>query len=90
MADDEKDDEYHKKVKFVNAVAKPLASAKTTKKLHKLVKKASSGSNKHIKRGVKEVVKAIRKGIKGDAFCIYPYYVKIMKYLIIMYHLNTI
>lgn len=70
MVDDEKDDEYHKKVKFVNAVAKPLASAKTTKKLHKLVKKASSGSNKHIKRGVKEVVKAIRKGIKGDAFCI--------------------
>ena len=71
MADDDKGDEdYMKKVKFVNAVAKPLASAKTTKKLHKLVKKTSASNSKLVKRGVKEVVKAIRKGIKGDAFCI--------------------
>ena len=47
-------------------IAKPLASKKTTKKLHKLVKKASQA--KFVKRGVKEVVKALRKGEKG--FCI--------------------
>jgi H/ACA ribonucleoprotein complex subunit 2 len=47
-------------------VAKPLASRKTTKKIHKLVKKASQ--SKFVRRGVKEVVKAIRKGEKG--FCV--------------------
>jgi H/ACA ribonucleoprotein complex subunit 2 len=43
-----------------------MASRKTTKKIHKLVKKAST--SKFVRRGVKEVVKAIRKGEKG--FCI--------------------
>jgi H/ACA ribonucleoprotein complex subunit 2 len=43
-----------------------LASKKTTKRLHKLVKKASQA--KFVRRGVKEVVKALRKGAKG--FCI--------------------
>jgi H/ACA ribonucleoprotein complex subunit 2 len=43
-----------------------MASKKTTKKLHKLVKKASAA--KFVRRGVKEVVKALRKGSKG--FCI--------------------
>ena len=47
-------------------IAKPLANKKITKKLHKLVKKASQA--KFVKRGVKEVVKALRKGEKG--FCI--------------------
>jgi H/ACA ribonucleoprotein complex subunit 2 len=47
-------------------IAKPMASRKTTKKIHKLVKKASQ--SKFVRRGVKEVVKAIRKGEKG--FCI--------------------
>jgi H/ACA ribonucleoprotein complex subunit 2 len=49
--------------RYISCIAKPLASKKTTKKLHKLVKKASTA--KHISRGVKEVVKAIRKGAKG-------------------------
>lgn len=40
-----------------------MASKKTTKKIHKLVKKASQA--KFVRRGVKEVVKAIRKGEKG-------------------------
>ena len=53
-------------IKYVSVIAKPLAPKKTTKKLHKLVKKASQA--KFIRRGVKEVVKAIRKGEKG--FCI--------------------
>lgn len=53
-------------VKFVSVIAKPLAPKKTTKKLHKLVKKASQA--KFVRRGVKEVVKAIRKGERG--FCV--------------------
>ncbi|RYH13860.1 ribosomal L7Ae/L30e/S12e/Gadd45 family protein [archaeon] len=50
----------------MSVIAKPLAPKKTTKKLHKLVKKASQA--KIVRRGVKEVVKAIRKGEKG--FCV--------------------
>lgn len=53
-------------IKYVSIIAKPLASESTTKKLHKLVRKASQA--KFVKRGVKEVVKALRKGEKG--FCI--------------------
>ena len=53
-------------IKFVSIISKPLASKKSSKKVHKLVKKASSA--KVIRRGVKEVVKALRKGEKG--FCI--------------------
>ena len=54
---------YEDRVKAVNVISKPLANKKSTKKLHKLVKKASSV--KHIRRGVKEVVKGVRKGEKG-------------------------
>ncbi len=64
--DDDKDDSYDQKVKFVSIIAKPLAPKKTTKKIHKLVKKATQA--KIVRRGVKEVVKAIRKGERG--FCI--------------------
>ncbi len=65
-ADDDKDDTYDQKVRFVSVIAKPLAPKKTTKKIHKLVKKATQA--KIVRRGVKEVVKAIRKGEKG--FCV--------------------
>ena len=51
--DDDKDDSYDQKVKFVSVIAKPLASKKTTKKIHKLVKKATQA--KIVRRGVKEV-----------------------------------
>ncbi|KAI3634522.1 hypothetical protein MIR68_007433 [Amoeboaphelidium protococcarum] len=44
-------------------IAHPFADQKLTKKLFKVVKKATKA--KHVKRGVKEVVKAIRKGEKG-------------------------
>lgn len=50
----------------MSIISKPLASKKSSKKVHKLVKKASSA--KVVRRGVKEVVKALRKGEKG--FCI--------------------
>jgi H/ACA ribonucleoprotein complex subunit 2 len=63
MAEEQDDGGYEEKIKYVSIIAKPLASRKSTKKLHKLVKKASQ--SKCVKRGVKEVVKAIRKGEKG-------------------------
>ncbi|POY71704.1 hypothetical protein BMF94_5296 [Rhodotorula taiwanensis] len=44
-------------------IAKPLAVKKTGKHVLRLVKKASK--SRHLKRGVKEVVKSIRKGEKG-------------------------
>ncbi len=54
---------YDERIKAVNAISKPLASRKSTKKAHKLVKKASTA--KIVRRGVKEVVKGIRKQEKG-------------------------
>eukprot|EP00694_Reclinomonas_americana_P006800 EC797370.1.p1 GENE.EC797370.1~~EC797370.1.p1 ORF type:complete len:138 (+),score=59.99 EC797370.1:42-455(+) len=48
---------------FVCAIASPLAPKKLNKSLLKLVKKATEA--KGIKRGVREVVKCIRKGAKG-------------------------
>lgn len=50
-------------VKYVSVISQPLASKKNTSKLHKLVKKASSA--KLVKKGVKDVVKALRKGQGG-------------------------
>ena len=64
---------YEERVKAVNVISHPLANKKSTKKAHKLVKKASGA--KHIRRGVKEVIKGIRKGEKGLAILagdIYP------------------
>eukprot|EP00522_Entomoneis_paludosa_P016512 CAMPEP_0172450432 /NCGR_PEP_ID=MMETSP1065-20121228/8768_1 /TAXON_ID=265537 /ORGANISM="Amphiprora paludosa, Strain CCMP125" /LENGTH=156 /DNA_ID=CAMNT_0013202213 /DNA_START=293 /DNA_END=763 /DNA_ORIENTATION=+ len=54
---------YEERCEAVNVISQPLASKKSTKKAHKLVKKAAS--SKHIRRGVKEVVKGIRKGEVG-------------------------
>ena len=64
---------YEERCKAVNIIAQPLASKKSTKKAHKLVKKASQA--KIIRRGVKEVVKGLRKGEQGLAILagdIYP------------------
>jgi H/ACA ribonucleoprotein complex subunit 2 len=64
---------YEDRVKAVNVISHPLASKKSTKKAHKLVKKAAS--QKQIRRGVKEVIKGIRKGETGLAVLagdIYP------------------
>lgn len=54
---------YEERVEAINIIAKPLACKKSTKKAHKLVKKAASA--KRIRRGVKEVVKGLRKGEGG-------------------------
>merc|ERR1712032_334374 len=48
---------------FVSPIADPLASDKMSKKLIKLIKKGMK--EKLIVRGVKETVKAVRKGGKG-------------------------
>jgi H/ACA ribonucleoprotein complex subunit 2 len=47
----------------VAPIANPLASPELTEKIFKVVKKAAKA--KILKRGVKEVVKALRKGEKG-------------------------
>ena len=51
---------YEERCAAVNVISQPLASKKSTKKAHKLVKKAAAA--KHLRRGVKEVVKGLRKG----------------------------
>lgn len=55
--------DYDELVKRVCAIAKPLAGRKLTKRLYKTVKRASKV--KSLRRGVKEVAKALRKGEKG-------------------------
>jgi len=50
----------------VSPIANPLANKKLAKKCLKLVKKAAT--IKSVRRGVKEVVKAVRKGEKGVMF----------------------
>lgn len=56
-------DNYDAKLPAVLPFSKPLASKKLNKKVLKSVKKASK--TKQARRGVKEVVKALRKGEKG-------------------------
>ena len=48
---------------LLSPIATPLADDKLKKRALKLVKKAAKG--KQLKRGVKEVVKALRKQTKG-------------------------
>ncbi len=54
---------WETKVKFCSVIAKPLSDEKMCKRVLKLAKKASK--RKQIRRGVKEVVKALRKNAKG-------------------------
>lgn len=56
-------DSYDVKSQSVCAIASPLAPKKLNKKILKTIKKASKA--KHVKRGVKEVVKALRKKEHG-------------------------
>ena len=51
---------YEERLNAVSTISKPLAGKKLTKKLYKLVKKASGA--KAVKRGVKEVVKVRERG----------------------------
>lgn len=54
---------YEERCLAVNAISYPLANKKSTKKCFKLVKKSSSIKN--IRRGVKEVIKGLRKNEIG-------------------------
>lgn len=60
---DSKEVPYEDKKRYLSVIAKPLADEKLYKKILKLSKKAAK--SKQIKRGVKEVVKALRKNVKG-------------------------
>ena len=57
--------EYEERIKAINVICEPLASKKSTKRIHKLVRKASGAKN--VRRGVKELVKGLRKGDRGLA-----------------------
>lgn len=53
------------KLAFVNTISKPMASRKLTKKIYKLIKKASKERTKNIINGLKDVQTRIRKGERG-------------------------
>ncbi|PIN09713.1 Box H/ACA snoRNP component, involved in ribosomal RNA pseudouridinylation [Handroanthus impetiginosus] len=55
--------EREKKILSLAPIAKPLAGKKLSKRTLKLVRRAAE--HKCLKRGVKEVVKSIRRGNKG-------------------------
>ena len=59
----DEDSSFQYDITNLSPIASPLASDKLCKKIYKVVKKASKA--KHLKRGVREVAKAIRKGEKG-------------------------
>ena len=54
---------YEELIELVSVIAKPMASKKLTKKLYKMVKKSQEA--KKLRRGVREVVKGLRKDMKG-------------------------
>ncbi|EEF50684.1 H/ACA ribonucleoprotein complex subunit 2-like protein [Ricinus communis] len=58
-----KHEKEKKKIIALSPIAKPLAGKKLCKRTLKLVRKAAE--HKCLKRGVKEVVKSIRRGHKG-------------------------
>eukprot|EP00307_Rebecca_sp_RCC1486_P012908 CAMPEP_0119406446 /NCGR_PEP_ID=MMETSP1335-20130426/768_1 /TAXON_ID=259385 /ORGANISM="Chrysoculter rhomboideus, Strain RCC1486" /LENGTH=160 /DNA_ID=CAMNT_0007430525 /DNA_START=39 /DNA_END=518 /DNA_ORIENTATION=+ len=62
-ADDADEDDTDVKRQRVSPIANPLADKRLTKSVLKVVKKASA--SKLIRRGVKEVVKALKKNEKG-------------------------
>lgn len=55
---------YEESLKYVTPIAKPMASRKLTKKIYKCVRKASK-DKKQFFRGIKSVLKAIKKGETG-------------------------
>ncbi|XP_050441097.1 H/ACA ribonucleoprotein complex subunit 2-like protein [Adelges cooleyi] len=55
---------YSARIKFLNEIAKPLASKTLTKKIYKLVKKAHKEKT-YLRVGLKEVQRRIRRGETG-------------------------
>ncbi|KAL3798704.1 hypothetical protein HJC23_004455 [Cyclotella cryptica] len=80
---------YEERCLAINILASPLATKKSTKKAHKLVRKASQA--KCIRRGVKELVKGLRKGDKGLAILagdVFP--IDVMSHLPILLEENNV
>jgi H/ACA ribonucleoprotein complex subunit 2 len=61
-----KEEKVSIKPRYVSPIASPMADPDLSKKLLKAIKKGTEG--KHCRRGMKEVVKALRKGEKGYLF----------------------
>jgi H/ACA ribonucleoprotein complex subunit 2 len=57
-------------------IAKPLAGKKLQKRTFKLIQKAAG--KKCLKRGVKEVVKSIRRGQKGLVFSFFVFLLSVI------------
>ncbi|CAL1673700.1 unnamed protein product [Lasius platythorax] len=55
---------YEEKLRLMNAIAKPIASKKLTKKIYKCIKKASKHKT-YLRNGLKDVQKHLRKGETG-------------------------
>ncbi|XP_078033164.1 NHP2 ribonucleoprotein [Augochlora pura] len=55
---------YEEKLKYVNAIAHPMAPKKLTKKIYKCIKKASKQKT-YLRNGLKDVQKHLRKGETG-------------------------
>ncbi|XP_055384310.1 H/ACA ribonucleoprotein complex subunit 2-like protein [Condylostylus longicornis] len=58
------EDTYDEKLKYVSAIAKPMASRKLTKRCYKLVKKAMKHRT-YVRNGLKDVQTRLRKGEVG-------------------------
>ena len=58
------EDTYDEKLKNASAIAQPMASRKLTKKIHKLIEKASKQKN-YLRNGLKDVQHKLRKGETG-------------------------
>merc|ERR1711976_545832 len=61
--DVDKEETWNVLVSRVSAISNPLASRKLAKKLYKVIKKAQK--HKHLRKGVREVQKFVRKGENG-------------------------
>ncbi|EAA00120.2 AGAP012204-PA [Anopheles gambiae str. PEST] len=58
------EDSYEDKIRNASAIAQPMASKKLTKKVHKLIEKASKQKN-FLRNGLKDVQIRLRKGETG-------------------------
>uniref|UniRef100_A0A182N2M1 H/ACA ribonucleoprotein complex subunit 2 n=1 Tax=Anopheles dirus TaxID=7168 RepID=A0A182N2M1_9DIPT len=58
------EDSYDDKLRNASTIAQPMASKKLTKKIHKLIEKASKQKN-YLRNGLKDVQIRLRKGESG-------------------------
>lgn len=58
------EESYDDKLKYVNSIARPMASKKLSKKCYKLIKKAIKHKT-YVRNGLKDVQTRLRKGEKG-------------------------